>query len=326
MDPVADASDSARPGPSGRRFAGVALATSVRIGFLLVVVGAAGWALASRWPEVVGGFARVSALPMVAAALLAIAGSWLAAFTWCYLLGGLGSRLPMRQGHWVFFVGQLGKYVPGGVWSILAQVSLARDFRVPRVRSGTAGILTLVVGVITSAVISAVTLAIAGRAVLGAYAWALLIVLPMIIFLHPALLEWATSFIGRALHRQLDLRRIPGGTLLRAALWQVGGQLTLGMHLWLVIGSVSGHYPSLLLAVGLFNVAWVAGLVVIIAPAGAGVREAVLILGLSPMMDPGSALLVALLSRVLSIAADFVLAGVVSLARPKRRAADSPTP
>ena len=54
--------------------------------------------------------------------------------------------------------------------------------------------------------------------------------------------------------------------------------------------------------------AWVAGMLVPIAPAGGGVREIVLVAALSPVASRSVALIVALVSRVLMMLADLALA------------------
>jgi uncharacterized membrane protein YbhN (UPF0104 family) len=78
-----------------------------------------------------------------------------------------------------------------------------------------------------------------------------------------------------------------------------------------------------------FALAWVVGLLVVIAPAGAGPREAALVLALAPVLSSADALLVALVSRVLMVVADAGAAGVAALlARhggpPARDPADGP--
>ncbi len=44
------------------------------------------------------------------------------------LLNDLGSPLPPAGSLRVFFLGQLGKYVPGSVWPAVAQMELGRDY------------------------------------------------------------------------------------------------------------------------------------------------------------------------------------------------------
>lgn len=61
---------------------------------------------------------------------------------------------------------------------------------------------------------------------------------------------------------------------------------------------------------GWLSLAWAAGYVVPGAPAGLGLREAVLALGLSPVLGEPEALALALVYRLLTVAADAVLAGI----------------
>jgi glycosyltransferase 2 family protein len=46
------------------------------------------------------------------------------------------------RGRWrtplVFYLGQLGKYVPGTIWPVVTQMRLGRDYRVPPRTSGAA--------------------------------------------------------------------------------------------------------------------------------------------------------------------------------------------
>jgi uncharacterized membrane protein YbhN (UPF0104 family) len=60
--------------------------------------------------------------------------------------------------------------------------------------------------------------------------------------------------------------------------------------------------------VGAFALAWVAGLLVLIAPAGLGAREVVLVLVFAPMVGAAAATSVALLLRVCHVLVDVVLA------------------
>ena len=125
----------------------------LRAGLLVVAAGLAVYGLVSQWTEVQVALDRLDAADVVGAtvsAVVAALGCMLLA--WRALLADLGSPLPLPAAIRVMFVGQLGKYVPGAVWALAAQVSLARDYDVPRRRSGTASLvsmaITLVVGLI----------------------------------------------------------------------------------------------------------------------------------------------------------------------------------
>lgn len=66
---------------------------------------------------------------------------------------------------------------------------------------------------------------------------------------------------------------------------------------------VVASYPVL---AGSFALAWVAGFVVPGSPGGIGVREAVLVTALAPLLGAGAALGLAVLFRVVAIAGDAV--------------------
>jgi uncharacterized membrane protein YbhN (UPF0104 family) len=68
-----------------------------------------------------------------------------------------------------------------------------------------------------------------------------------------------------------------------------------------VFGAEEGHA---LLAIGVFAVAWVAGFVTLVSPGGIGVREAILLAGMTPAYGPGVALAAAMSYRVVTCLGD----------------------
>jgi len=91
--------------------------------------------------------------------------------------------------------------------------------------------------------------------------------------------------------------------------WSLCGWLLWGVHVWaLATGLGADTSDTVALSLGGFALAWSAGLLVVIAPAGVGVREAVLVAALSPVLDSADALVVALASRLFMSVGDFVLA------------------
>ncbi|MDT5034935.1 MAG: glycosyltransferase 2 family protein, partial [Micromonosporaceae bacterium] len=68
-------------------------------------------------------------------------------------------------------------------------------------------------------------------------------------------------------------------------------------------------------AVGGFAFAWSAGFLVVIAPAGAGVRDLLLIATQSPVLSVGPATAVTLVSRAAMTGGDLLLAGLAAITR-----------
>jgi len=112
--------------------------TAARAAFGLVAVGLAGWAIASRRELVVDALLRMQGRWLLVAALATLANLVLTWMAWRAVLADLGSRLPFRPAARIFFVGQIGKYVPGSLWPVVVQAELGRDHGVARRRSASA--------------------------------------------------------------------------------------------------------------------------------------------------------------------------------------------
>lgn len=93
-----------------------------------------------------------------------------------------------------------------------------------------------------------------------------------------------------------------------------------GLYLCLIgLPGLSGD-PTLFYVIGLLAAANVAGIAAIFAPAGLGVREAVLVIGLTPWMPVEAAVITAAMLRVLSLLGDVLFCGAaIALGRALRR-------
>ena len=88
----------------------------------------------------------------------------------------------------------------------------------------------------------------------------------------------------------------------------------------LVRGVLGIPQGSVAVLTGAFALAWVAGFVTPGAPAGVGIREAVISLGLAPLLGTGGAVAVAGLLRLVSVFGDLATFGVgLVLERANRR-------
>ncbi|MDF5751180.1 lysylphosphatidylglycerol synthase domain-containing protein [Spongiactinospora sp. TRM90649] len=291
---------------------------AARAVFLVIALGFGVWAVGREWDAVVAGFAELSWVSValsLAAVLAALGGGML---TWRALLADLGSPLPVRQAAKVFFVGQLGKYIPGSLWPVLAQMEMGRDLGVPRSRSAAAFFLTLPVQMASGLLVAAVTLLAAGPASIGPYSWALLLVPVLAVLLEPRVINALIGFGLRSLRREPLERPLTRRGMLTALGWALSGWIAYGLHLAAIladagVSGVSG--PRLaVFAVGAFALSWCLGIMTFVVPAGAGVRELAMVAVLSPVLPSGAAIAVALTSRIVLIAGDLVCAGTAALA------------
>ena len=101
--------------------------------------------------------------------------------------------------------------------------------------------------------------------------------------------------------------------LLRVMGWSALAWTLFGVHFYLLgVGAGGGLTPSLLDCIGSFALAMTAGLLAVASPSGLGVREAVLVASLAPFGGVGTALGVALASRLILTVADVLAAGAAA--------------
>jgi glycosyltransferase 2 family protein len=110
----------------------------VRVGFLVGFMGGLAWSLTAQWPVVGPLLGRVSPPELGVALVLVLAGIFAMFACWRALLANLGGELPLAAAIRVFFLGQLGKYLPGSVWPAMVQMELGRDYQIPERASGAA--------------------------------------------------------------------------------------------------------------------------------------------------------------------------------------------
>lgn len=307
---------AARPPVSRRR-------TLVRGGLVALALLFLVLALRGQADEIADGLRRLSVATLLLSFLAIVAGLLASALSWRAILTGLGSPLPVAVAGRVFLLGQLGKYLPGSLWPVLAQAELGRDHGVPRARSAVAAVGVLVVGLVVGTVLGVGCLALSATGAIREYWYVGLVPVAGLVVLAPPVLRRLLGLAFRLTRRPATDTTVSGGALLVAALWSLVQWLCFGLQAWLLArGLGGGHDRLLLLAVGAYALAWVVGFLIIFVPAGAGAREAALVLVLGPALGRGDALALALVSRVLMVVGDLVVVGlaVVSARVHARRA------
>lgn len=215
--------------------------------------------------------------------------AWLA-WRWSACLSLLGADRPVGTVARWYFVGELGKYVPGGIWPVVGRGELARRGGVDR-----------------SVAYQSVVWSLAG--------WYGASVLPLAAAAtHPRLQSAAARLAGRASGGRLVLTTLPWATAVRL--------VASYLPTWLCIAGASaavthayGTDPGWQ-APAAAVLAWVVGFLAVPVPAGAGVREAVFVA--SSGLDGGVALTVAVTTRLAFVLVDLTGAALAAVTMPRR--------
>lgn len=280
-----------------------------KVAFGCAVVLAGALYLVRSWAEVSRALAEMGWLPMAGSLLPAAGGGVAAMLAWRTLLADLGAPLPVRDAGRVFFASQLGKYLPGSVWPILAQIELARDLKVPRAVSLAVSLLAVLLSLSVGLIVAAVTLPFGASGALRDFWWVLLAVPVLLVALHPRITVGALNLVLRLLRRApLPVRPTWRG-MARAALWQTLSWVLLGLHCYvLVLGYGADPARTLPLAIGGFALAYCSGVLFLPAPAGLGIRELALAASLAVVLTSPQVFAVVLVSRFALALVDGTLA------------------
>jgi uncharacterized membrane protein YbhN (UPF0104 family) len=250
---------------------------------------------------------------LVLSGLLYVLGLGFSALYWRRLLGHLGVRLPLGAALRAYYIGHLGKYLPGKAWALFLRTSLVHNHGVgvglAVLTSFYEVLTTMAAGVLVAAVLFAVLGTDAGAGInadtLRHLLWmeqpgeggvqrSVAVLLSMLLFvaflvpLHPAIFnQLARRRTGETKVPPEQLPRIRFVYLLEGLVFAAVGWLFLGASFAAALrGIVGADWPLFDVRTArlpaIMGLSYVIGFVVVVAPGGIGVREFLLTLLLTP--------------------------------------------
>lgn len=264
------------------------------------------WAFLATWE-------RSEGLPLapwprlVASLLFATLALGAAVRAWAVLLGVRVTR----QLAWGFFLSQLGKYVPGGVWQAAGQIGYASQVVSPSRATGAFTVFALVQASAGAALGSAL---VAAPGALESWFRILPAIGPvLLLLLHRSWMVKAVGFVAR-LRKLPDIAPeevVPSNRAIWASTaWSGVAHVLFGIGFVLVLPA-SLSTATVPAAVFAFPLAWTVGFLALPFPAGVGIREAVLI-GILPQ-QAAVVIAASVTYRLVLMASETVMIGTARL-------------
>jgi len=286
--------------------------TILRVAIAVIVLAAVVWAVAKNWTEVSVHLDKISWPVFVLSSIAAAVGTWLTMLGWRVILHDLGSDLHLAPSSGVYFVGQLGKYLPGSLWSVLVQADIASHLKVPRRRTAVTGLLALGLSLLTGLLVGLPATSFLLRRDADAFSWWVLLAIPLVVVLCvPRLLNAIIARTLRTLRRDPLEHDLSGRAVLTSVGIFVLVWLAFGVHTLLLAQAVAGDAPHPDLtraAMTGYALSVSLGMLTIILPAGLGAREGLLTIILSVAMPAPAAAAVAIVSRFIVTIIDVLAA------------------
>ncbi len=245
---------------------------------------------------------------------------------WQAVLRRLGHHLPLRVCLRIYLASEFVRYIPGNVWHVLTRILWVGRYGVSRPIAFASMTVELITKLAAGALIFAVSLLFWGNlgTVGSLFQSSFIIVLGMVSFLallfvlHPRILNGLLNTALRLLKRDPVVLTLSYADILLITLAWFASWFVAGCAFFVLVLALWPQTPlaALPICIGIYAIAWDFGFVTFITPSGIGFRElaiGVLFHLALPAIPVGPVAIIALLSRVVSTAAELLCVGVAYL-------------
>jgi uncharacterized membrane protein YbhN (UPF0104 family) len=239
---------------------------------------------------------------------------------WRRVLEAWDSHVPFIDAARIWFLSNLGKYVPGNVWSLTAMGVMARKRGLSAIAAAGSSVIMQTVSLATGTAIVMITGAkLLGQPLLVGVTVLLLVVL---LLSAPRFLPPLAMWLGNLIGREIAPPTVPATSIWTAAVASALSWLFYGVAFQLFVRGLLGSAPGELSSyIAVYTAAYILGFISPIAPAGLGVREFTLAafmtqLGLANEAD---AALVAIAARLWLTIVELVPSGLYIAAGTTRK-------
>jgi hypothetical protein len=277
------------------------------------------------WKTVIANWRQVSAYDwsfdpaLMTLSVLVFAGAYVyLAWVWGKVLRSIGCEVTFRDAWDIYFIGNLGRYIPGKVWSIAGTALMAGRRGVCPVTAGTASVFAQAYSIISSFVFFSVFLILRQFELPGVrFEWAALgLAAFAVFFMMPSNMVRAVNLMLSLFGRETVSLGLTAGKAARIVWWYFLSWLMFGVAFWLFVMAVTGDRTlNPFFLAGAYAVAYVLGFFAFFVPGGLGVREGLLSVLLKTVMPQGVSLLIAFLLRLLVTIIESVCVLIVVLPR-----------
>lgn len=280
-----------------------------------VVIGFAARELAHQWQGVAPALRglRLDWVRVLSSGALVIATYLILIEAWRATLRVWSESLPFAVAARIWFVSNLGKYVPGKVWQIAAMGALAQRSGVSATAAIGSSLLVNLVSILAGFAVIAVTAAgrvgaVVGTETIGGEGMSAQLMIvgvaiagAVALLLTPVAVPRLAALAGRMTGRQFAIPRVPPTAVWVAAVSTVASWLLYGIAFSLFAHGVTPHATGNASSyIAVYTGSYLAGYLALFAPGGVGIREAALVIAMPRfgLASAADAAVIAITSRL----------------------------
>lgn len=266
---------------------------------------------------------KLSWMYLVAASIIGLVSRYFGTYIWFVLLNSLGAKglkKNFSQLVYVYAKSWMGRYIPGTAPWILGKIYFASQHGVSKNKLAVSSLLEGGLKIVVTMAVASLLLLFDPRldVIAPELKIAVLVILAACtVAVIPRVFNYMASFAYKLIRRQeLPNRDLASNkTVIRGASLYAIGSIVGGLSFFLIAKSVYPEleYGDLLFIMAAGNLAAAVSMLAIFVPSGIGVRESVQLVLLSIIMPVEFALIITVVTRLWSVAVDFIFWGLSKL-------------
>ena len=221
---------------------------------------------------------------------------------WSKMLGYMGYRLRFFDAWHIYYIGNLGRYIPGKIWAVAGMAYMAEKAGIPATAAATAAVFAQVYSLLSSFVFFLIFLIFNVTYFSGyGFIWiAPVFFVIAVIFMFPRNLEPVLNYVLKKFGREPVRIGITPLAALKIITFYLLSWSFFGTAFWILITAVVGSgQVNLLFASGVWATAYAIGFLAFFVPGGLGVREGIMGLFFMNVLPVSVSIVIAGFSRLL---------------------------
>ena len=220
---------------------------------------------------------------------------------WGKMLWYMGYRLSFSDAWHIYYIGNLGRYIPGKIWAVAGMAYMAEKAGISATAAGTAAVFAQAYSLLSSFVIFLIFLIFNVTYFSG---YGLIWIVPVffimaVIFLFPHNLEHVLNYVMKKFGREPVRIGITPLAALKVIAFYFLSWVLFGAAFWVLISAFVGRgQVNLLFASGTWATAYAIGFLAFFVPGGLGVREGILGLFFMNILPVNVGIIIAGFSRL----------------------------
>ncbi|MDI6850868.1 MAG: lysylphosphatidylglycerol synthase domain-containing protein [bacterium] len=227
-------------------------------------------------------------------------------FVWRYILKGFGVEIQPSMAVISWIYSNVGKYMPGKIWQFVGRVALTKDV-IPEITLATV-FLEVIISSSSAVMVFFARFFLKGGIPQLWAVYALILFTVLLLLQHPIVVKFFLKIFAKIRKQNYDFGKIsiPLKRNLLVFLWYFTLWIATGVSFWVMIQR-SNINVSLFDSITTYPISWILGYLALVAPAGFGVRESVLMTLLKTSYSVEVASAFSILTRIALIFSDFLL-------------------